>query len=404
MIKYKSDFFGYKSLFVWNGSAVFRAFLPAAFSNGLLVLYMFIWGDDVKNETLFVSNPYVITVFIFLVGFLLVFRLNYSYQRYWEAATEIHKMMGGWLDSAICLAAFHYQCGQYDERRPLSFGANSRARNETRERERIRAEASIRNDVITVCTNDAAKKSFFRRPFQRRKAGTSFLHSQSTIASKTLQPNNNTVSERVSVRFTNMSKLNSGSTIQKVDRSKWRASFAAGRFSEQGGSRLLKLTGLETTTPSLFLQEAAHLYSLLSAVAMSTLRSDIEGVSFSLAAYKPDLPFPAENPDELGPDIRLQYYYRTPFLNFIYYMFGLKKTQRERTMYNAARPFRVIGGISDDEARCLQQVKGPYAQMTLCNMWVKEFITREHLNGSTGNVAPPIFARVYQFLSVGVTG
>jgi hypothetical protein len=74
-----------------------------------------------------------------------------------------------------------------------------------------------------------------------------------------------------------------------------RAGFAAGKSD---ASHLSRLTGLDTVSPSLFLQEAAHLHSLLSAVAMSTLRCSIEGAHTPLAEYVPGLPFPPVNPDE----------------------------------------------------------------------------------------------------------
>jgi hypothetical protein len=37
-------------------------------------------------------------------------------------------------------------------------------------------------------------------------------------------------------------------------------------------------------------------------------------------------------------------------------------------------------------------------------MWLQEFITREHLAGSTGKVAPPIVSQMYQFTSDGMIG
>jgi hypothetical protein len=163
------------------------------------------------------------------------------------------------------------------------------------------------------------------------------------------------------------------------------------------------LTGLDTTVPSLFLQEATHLYSLLSAVAMSTLRNDIEGTQSPLCEYVPGRPFPPVNPDELCSDIKMVYHETNRFWTCLYFILGIDRGPKQRTLYNAARPFGVIGGVSDQEARLLQQARGPYAQMALCNMWLKEFVSREYLNGSTGKVAPPIVGRVYQFCSDGVT-
>jgi predicted membrane chloride channel (bestrophin family) len=80
MITYPSDVFGLKTLFVWHGSAVFGAFLPASFSTGMLVVYLHFLRDYFE-ETNVITHPYAIQVFIVILGFLLVFRLNYSYHR-----------------------------------------------------------------------------------------------------------------------------------------------------------------------------------------------------------------------------------------------------------------------------------------------------------------------------------
>ena len=106
MIKYNSDVFGIQALFVWHGSAVFRGLLPASISTCLLVLCYNYLSEIVTDEE-FIMHPYVISVYILVLGYMLVFRLNYSYQRYWEAASQIHHMTSKWLDSAICLSLIH---------------------------------------------------------------------------------------------------------------------------------------------------------------------------------------------------------------------------------------------------------------------------------------------------------
>ena len=200
---------------------------------------------------------------------------------------------------------------------------------------------------------------------------------------------------------------------------------------------------------SLFLQEAAHLFSLMSAVAMSSLRADMEGISSPLVDYVPGQKFPPVNPEEMqiqilvkenesddnfnytdensssnnnnnnisGQDeshrstesnttqqldnttIRIKR--NNAYTNIFLFLFGMSRNARQRTIYNASRPFSVLGGISDQEVEMLRKVRGPAAQHALCTFWLKEFITREHLNGSTGNIAPPIMARVYQYISDG---
>ena len=184
----------------------------------------------------------------------------------------------------------------------------------------------------------------------------------------------------------------------------WQASFTSNGPNPERSDRLLRLIGLETPVPSLFLQEAAHLFSLLSAVAMSTLRADIYGTICPLTSYIPGSPLPPVNPDELSDDIKMKYFEASPIWTGVYFLLGIARSPAHRTLYNAARPFKVIGGVSDNELDILKKANGPYAQMALCNMWLKEFISREHLNGSTGKVAPPIIGRIYQFISDGVTG
>jgi hypothetical protein len=154
----------------------------------------------------------------------------------------------------------------------------------------------------------------------------------------------------------------------------------------------------------MFLPEAAHLFSLLSAVAMATLRNDIPGTVVPLSVFVPGLPFPPVNPDELSADIKKEYLQKSAFWTCIFFLLGIRRSIAHRTLYNAARPFKVIGGVSDDELKSLSMARGPYAQMALCNMWLKEFISREHLNGSTGKVEPPIISRLYKFISDGVEG
>ncbi len=100
-------------------------------------------------------------------------------------------------------------------------------------------------------------------------------------------------------------------------------------------------------------------------------------------------------------ELRVRITQNNRFTNIIMFVFGLSRNSRQRTIYNASRPFSVLGGISDAEVAMLRKVRGHSAQHALCCLWLREFITREHLDGSTGGVAPPIVARVYQHISDG---
>ena len=156
--------------------------------------------------------------------------------------------------------------------------------------------------------------------------------------------------------------------------------------------------------PSLFLQEASHLLSLLSAVAFATLRNDIESAESPLKDYIPGSPWPPVDPDEEDAYIHNDFYKTSRWRVVLKYILGNDRTPTQRTVYNACRPFCVLGGVSDAEIDVLQRARGPLAKTALCTMWLQEFMTREFLNGALGKVSPPIISRLFQFTSDGMIG
>lgn len=150
-------------------------------------------------------------------------------------------------------------------------------------------------------------------------------------------------------------------------------------------------------TTSLFIQELAHVSSLLIAVALSTLRNDVEGAESPLDIYGPGSAWPpvdARDVEGLAFDSSLKE-------NFLVFL-GMGRSPEQRTKYNASRPLKVIGGVSDAEIRFLQMARGPYAKTQLCWQWLSELIIREHLAGGLGKVGPPIVSRCFQFLGDGM--
>ena len=148
-------------------------------------------------------------------------------------------------------------------------------------------------------------------------------------------------------------------------------------------------------TPILFLQELAHLSSLLNAVAMSTLRNDVEGVSSPLSLYIPGSHWPAVDP-KLEQDL-----YDSPLEGWCYaflFFLGQGRSPQERARYNVARPLPVLGGVSDGEIQQLQIARGPLAKTQLCFGWLSEFANREY--EETGHGA--LLSRCMQFLSDGM--
>jgi hypothetical protein len=158
--------------------------------------------------------------------------------------------------------------------------------------------------------------------------------------------------------------------------------------------------------PLLFLEEVAHLLSLLSAVAFSTLRNDLPYAESPLTLFEPGLPWPHVDPDAYKRKNRTGWEgskYR--WFTLMRFIIGASRTARDRTLYNAARPFRVIGNVSDEEIAQLQQARGPLAKVALVSMWIQELISREYqTNDSTGIIAAPILSRLYQFVSDGMSG
>jgi len=152
-------------------------------------------------------------------------------------------------------------------------------------------------------------------------------------------------------------------------------------------------------TPPLFLQELAHLSSLACAVALSTLRNDAEGCESPLGFYVAGSPWPAIDPDDLPRHVRNLFQH--PF-RILHHWLGLDRLPRHRAKYNAARPFLIIGGISDSEILFLQKARGPHAKAQLAASWLLDFMIREHLGGSLGEVHSAIISRLVQFLSDGM--
>lgn len=323
----------------------------------MYVVFFVVFPDVYGDDNIF-DHPYPIGALIVAFTFLLSFKANFSYNRYWEAVTAVHTMHSKWLDVGMELAAFHLQSDMY-KKKPPAYGQHpdidildpKRGRKyQPPPKEQL--EQSI--DMQAGMTENSMQSKFSR--LRMRRSLTEPPKSIGGSVKKFVIP----------------------SPIDPVDS--------------------------KTETPSLFLQESAHLLSLLSAVAMSTLRNDVEAAESPLATFKRGAPWPAVDPDH--PDAIREDWKNTQ--NRVYttcrYLLGLTRSDRDRTLYNAARPFRVIGGVSDGEVALLQASRGSFAKVALVSVWLQEFMSREYLQGSTGKVGPPIISRLFQFTSDGMLG
>lgn len=405
MIQYHRSPFGLNLLLRFSGSAVYRGALLGVVSVIFLFLIRFLWthqGDetDVSTERE-LRHPYAVGVLVTGTSFLLVFRLQAAYARYWEAASAVHQMMSKWMDAVVHTAAYHMQNRKFDHIKPPSFYEyhDLNALFLTRDRERtVPSTASsvkestrvhdraIKKSIETV-SGDVPRQSV-RGLWLSRAANGSVVRTN-THGAKMLDPDGQPLPfplEGPPQLDGNYGALFPGHEATYFDPKNPSSRDPKGFASMQGGR-----------TPSLFLQELSHLASLMTAVAMSTLRNDIEGAESPLDIYTAGAPWPEADPDKSSMHETSWMALKQKWWNF----FGCARTPEERTKYNAARPLPVLGGVSDAEIRFLQMARGASAKTELSWFWLSEFIIREHLAGTLGEVGPPIISRIFQFLSDG---
>jgi len=339
MILYNNSPFGITLLARVHGSAAFRALGPTLFATIVLSLMMFVLNQPQLQsiEQNIIIHPYGIGCLIAASSFLLIFRANFSYNRYWEACTSVHLMRSKWLDAAILVCTFHYQSSFYEKQRPVAAHENP--------------EGNIRRNRETKL-----------------------------------------------VRYKTMSDMKNH--IDRYEKMEKRRESAVMTIS---CDEVCSLDNYNVN-PSHLLKEILHLSSLLSAIALCTLRNDLECVESPLAKFKSGEPWPPVDPDTYSDHFRETFLPKSRVLVVLQYLTGQTRTPKMRTLYNAARPFRVIGGVSDSEARMLQAVRGDEAKVALCSFWLQELVTREQLEGGLGKVPPPIVSRYHQFISDGMLG
>jgi predicted membrane chloride channel (bestrophin family) len=93
MITYQRSAYGINLLLRVHGSAVYRGAVMGSLSVGCFILMRKLWsgpGDQTADE---ISHPYAVGVLVATLTFLLVFRAQSAYSRYWEAATSVYHMV-----------------------------------------------------------------------------------------------------------------------------------------------------------------------------------------------------------------------------------------------------------------------------------------------------------------------
>lgn len=296
-------------------------------------------------------------------------------------------MHSKWLDVGMELAAFHLQMSRYNK--PPSFGEHPEIKCLERERERLNKMTPIQyQQFLEMASDEFPLPSRIRSFFRSRRKGIVQSDPSDSLRTK--------ASKRDIIDGATLQKKGFGQIVVPPSLTIPMTKIVATQVS---------IGGQEFNQAPLFLQEGAHLLSLLSAVAMSTLRNDIEAAESPLATFQPAAPWPHVDPDAYSADVRKDWARSTHrSWTVIRYLLGISRSEKDRTLYNAARPFRVIGGVSDAEVEMLRAARGPLAKVALCSMWLQEYISREHLAGSTGGVGDPIISRLFQFTSDGMVG
>ncbi|CAD7699638.1 unnamed protein product [Ostreobium quekettii] len=112
MILYSKNYWGLPLLWRIYGSAFPRT-LPFALVSGVITLILE-WTvaedkDGVPSTARrWWEHPYPYQTFAFIVGFMLVFRSNFGYGRYWEGRTTLQLMSAKWSDAVIQVLNFDF--------------------------------------------------------------------------------------------------------------------------------------------------------------------------------------------------------------------------------------------------------------------------------------------------------
>lgn len=176
-------------------------------------------------------------------------------------------MQSKWLDAAQTLAAYHLQSSAYESIRPTAFGEHSDINDMLLDRERSESlQESMGERIERIKTSE-------KRPASRLSFGK-FLTKEFKLTC-------------VKVSHHEVQSINTPKTSKGHRRITSRTFLS--KSHEVVPKEKLTTVGLEEKEllPSLFLQESAHLISLLSAVALSTLRNEIEGVEAPLCEFVP---------------------------------------------------------------------------------------------------------------------
>jgi hypothetical protein len=80
-----------------------------------------VYYDNGKDDARDLLHPYAVGVLVAGTTFLIVFKLNQGYNRYWEACSSVYQMVSKWIDATTHTSVYHMQCDHYTHIKPPTF-------------------------------------------------------------------------------------------------------------------------------------------------------------------------------------------------------------------------------------------------------------------------------------------
>mmetsp|Transcript_25196 Transcript_25196/g.78475 ORF Transcript_25196/g.78475 Transcript_25196/m.78475 type:complete len:559 (+) Transcript_25196:79-1755(+) len=108
MIKYEAGYLGLQFVVQWKGSVFPKAMIWAV-PNAVLAVLMHIYArqeQEAYNDLSMTGVNILWAGYTSVLGFLVVFRNNQAYTRFWEGATLINQVRGEWFNAVSTLFAF----------------------------------------------------------------------------------------------------------------------------------------------------------------------------------------------------------------------------------------------------------------------------------------------------------
>lgn len=407
MIFYSKHWCGFPLLCRIYGSPMPRAFPFACFSGFITYFIEEYAGDETR---LWFDHPYPYSIFAFILGFVLIFRTNFGYQRYWEGRTRIQDMASKWVDALYEVIVFDEQSVDEKAKNGAWVGTNAEGK------------ATAGCDVCQQMT-DAANKL---RPNKCAQCGATriesgaqfrvyFIHLMSLMHALALQSLRGDVVRYQD--FENDPKFDSlrenlydeagRQFFSPTGRERSRDSYfemnnvqadPLGSIVASEGERTFSLKEIRL---GLGLGSARNVQESVERVrAKVNMRESVQEMAFGDGVQRPDhtIGSPTTNTSTSG--LFAHASEKWTCLHKLRGIFVLAPEDERTNLFNASKPLPVVGQISEEEIAALETT----SQRThMAFGWVLRAIGRRSQQKGI-NAAAPVFSRVYQVLSDGMLG